>query len=339
MSSTMQRITLARRPSGQPVPEDFALQSAPIPSPGEGEVLIAVSHLSLDPYMRGRMDDVKSYAPSVGIGETMTGQGVGRVIASKADGFAEGDLVTGITGWASHAVLPGSELRKLPDGLQPSLALGVLGMPGFTAWVGLRKYADLKAGETLAVAAATGPVGSMVGQIAKAAGLRTIAIAGGDEKTKLATNHFGFDAAIDHRAHADARALRAALVEQAPDGVDVYWENVGGKVLEAVLPLMNVHGRIPLCGTISWYSGLDGDGTDRLPMLWRSVLVKRLRISGLIVFDHWDLFDEFLADIGPKVMAGKIAYLEDVAQGLEAAPEAFIGMLQGKNRGKQVVAI
>lgn len=338
MADQKTSITLARRPSGMPVPDDFAVVHSDMPTPDAGEVLVEVTHLSLDPYMRGRMDDVKSYAPSVAIGETMTGQGVGRVLISNAPDFAPGDLVTGITGWTSHACLTATDLRKLDDTLPPSTALGVLGMPGFTAWTGLREYGRLKAGETLVVAAATGPVGSMVGQLAKAAGLRTIAIAGGADKCRLATEVFGFDAAIDHRAHDDARSLRQALAGVAPEGVDIYWENVGGKILEAVLPLMNTHGRIPICGTIAWYGGVE-DSVDRLPNLWRAALVKRLQISGFIIFDHWANYPEFLREVGPKVAAKDITYLEDVAQGLEAAPQAFIAMLQGGNLGKQIVQL
>ncbi|MCC1491668.1 NADP-dependent oxidoreductase [Cognatishimia sp. F0-27] len=339
MPDQMRAITLARRPNGDPVSEDFAFVEAAVPVPEEGEIVVACSHLSLDPYMRGRMDDVKSYAPSVEIGGIMTGQGVGRVIASRAEGFSEGDLVTGMTGWASHARLPGKEARALDDRLPPSTALGVLGMPGFTAWVGLQEFAAMQAGETLAVAAATGPVGSMVGQLARAAGLRSIGIAGGAEKTRLLTETFGFDAALDHRSFDDARGLRAALADAAPDGIDIYWENVGGTVLEATLPLMNTHGRIVVCGTIAWYGGVDLSGPDKLPGLWRAVLVKRLSINGMIVFDHWHRFREFTETIGPKVAAGEIAYLEDIAHGLDAMPEAFIGMLKGANTGKQIVAL
>lgn len=338
MTEPMRRITLARRPNGTPVPDDFALETAPLPEPGAGEVLVAVTHLSLDPYMRGRMDDAKSYAPSVRIGEVMTGQGVGRVLSSKADGLSEGDLVTGITGWASHAVLPAEQLRKLDDRLPATTALGVLGMPGFTAWTGLREFGRPQKGETLVVGAATGPVGSLVGQLAKAAGLRTVAVAGGAEKCRLATETFGFDAAIDHRAHPDASSLRKALAAAAPDGVDIYWENVGGKLFEAVLPLMNTHGRIPVCGTIAWYGGTE-DSADRLPATWRAVLVKRLSINGFIIFDHWNSYPAFLQEMAPKVADGEIAFLEDVAEGLENAPDAFIGMLQGRNRGKQIVAL
>lgn len=338
MTDQMRRVTLARRPKGMPVPEDFAIETVPLPQPQAGEVLVAVTHLSLDPYMRGRMDDAKSYAPSVGLGKVMTGQGVGRVVASNADGFAEGDMVTGMTGWASHAVMPGEQLRKLDEALPTTTALGVLGMPGFTAWTGLREYGRPKTGETLVVGAATGPVGSLVGQLAKAAGLRTVAVAGGADKCRLATETFGFDAAVDHRAHEDAASLRRALADAAPDGVDIYWENVGGKLLEAVLPLMNTHGRIPVCGTIAWYGGVE-DSADRLPATWRAILVKRLSIDGFIIFDHWDSYPEFLREMAPKVAASEIAFLEDVAQGLDTAPEAFIGMLQGRNRGKQIVAI
>lgn len=338
MSDTYRRIALARRPDGAATTEDFSLETDPMPEPGDGEVLVEVQWMSLDPYMRGRMDDAKSYAAPVEIGGTMTAQGVGRVIASKAEGLVEGDTVTGMTGWASHAVLSGKEVRKLDEGTPPSAVLGVLGMPGFTGWRGLHEYGRPKSGETLVVGAATGPVGSMVGQLAKAMGLRTIAIAGGAEKCRIATETFGFDAAIDHRAHEDARALRKAIAEVAPDGVDIYWENVGGKLLEAVLPLMNVHGRIPLCGAVAWYSG-DVSETNLLPMAWRSILTKRLSVNGFIIFDHWDHYPAFLKDVAPRVAGGEITYLEDVAEGLENAPEAFIEMLKGGNTGKQVVKL
>jgi hypothetical protein len=248
-------------------------------------------------------------------------------------------MVTGMTGWASHACLPGNELRMLDPALPPSTALGVLGMPGLTGWVGLNEFGKPKAGETLVVGAATGPVGSMVGQLAKQMGLRTIAIAGGAEKCRLATETFGFDAAIDHRAYDNAASLRNAIAEVAPDGVDIYWENVAGQVLEAVMPLMNVHGRIPVCGMIAWYGGSNIAPENQLPAMWRSVLVKRLQVSGFIIFDHWDQYPAFLKSVGPKVAAGEIAYLEDVAAGLENAPNAFIAMLKGGNTGKQIVKL
>jgi NADPH-dependent curcumin reductase CurA len=335
----MSRISLARRPKGAAVLDDFSLQTGDIPKASDGQVVIEVTHLSLDPYMRGRMDEAKSYAPSVDIGGTMTGQGVGRVIENKAKGFAVGDSVTGMTGWASHACLPGTELRKLDPSLPPSTALGVLGMPGLTGWVGLNMFGKPKPGETLVVGAATGPVGSMVGQLAKAAGLRTVAIAGGAQKCQLATDTFGFDAAIDHHAHEDAKSMRAAIAAAAPDGVDIYWENVGGITLEAVMPLMNTHGRIPLCGMVAWYGGANVEASNQLPAMWRSILVKRLQVSGFIIFDHWDQYPAFLKEIGPKVAAGEIAYLEDIAEGLENAPAAFIAMLKGGNMGKQIVKL
>ncbi|AKO95600.1 Putative NADP-dependent oxidoreductase [Marinovum algicola DG 898] len=310
-----------------------------MPAPGADEVLVKVSHLSLDPYMRGRMSDAKSYADPVAVDAVMTGQGVGHVVESRAEGFAEGDLVTGMTGWQSHAVLPGKELRKLDADLAPSTALGVLGMPGFTGWTGMTKFGRPQQGETLVVAAATGPVGSMVGQLAKRAGMRTVAIAGGAEKCRIAQETFGFDTAIDHHAFDEVADLRAAIAAAAPDGVDVYFENVGGDVLRAVLPLLNTHARVPVIGTVAWYEGVSTDGPDTLPALWRQVLVKRLSIQGLIIFDHWDDFPAFLDEVAPLVKSGGVTWLEDVAQGLENAPQAFLDMLRGGNLGKQIVAL
>jgi hypothetical protein len=336
--TSMRRIVLASRPEAEPGPENFRLEEAPLPEPAEGEALVRVRWLSLDPYMRGRMSAGPSYAAPVGIGETMTGQGVGEVIASRAEGLSEGDMVLGSFGWADHGCAPARELRKLDARLPPSTALGVLGMPGFTGWVGLTEHGRPQPGETLVVAAATGPVGSMVGQLAKAMGLRAVGIAGGEEKCRLATETFGFDACLDHRAHPDARSLRKALAQAAPDGIDIYFENVGGKVLEAVIPLMNDFGRIPLCGTIAWYSGDEG-GPDRLPMLWRSVLVKRLAVRGFIVTDHWNRLGDFLTEVAPKVASGEIRYIEDVTDGLENAPDAFLKMLRGGNTGKTLVKL
>ncbi|WGW03894.1 NADP-dependent oxidoreductase [Tropicibacter oceani] len=336
MSSQMRRIALARRPTGLPVPEDFAFETGPVPKPEADQVLVEVTHHSLDPYMRGRMDDAGSYAASLALGETMIGQGVGRVLASDVEGIAEGDMVTGMTGWASHAVLPGNQLRVLDDSVPATTALGVLGMPGFTAWKALEVYGRPKAGETLVIAAATGPVGATVGQLAKAAGLRTVAIAGGAAKCTLARDSFGFDAAIDHHAFDDARSLRKALAQACPDGVDIYWENVGGKVLEAVMPLMNVGGRVPVCGTIAWYGG---GSSDKLPQIWRTILTKRLSVNGFIIFDHWDGFPAFLTDMTPRVAKGEIAYLEDITEGLENAPETFIAMLTGGNTGKTIIKV
>ncbi|WP_299624062.1 NADP-dependent oxidoreductase [uncultured Tateyamaria sp.] len=344
MTEHMHHITLASRPVGPPTAESFRLEITDVPTPGEGEVLVRVHYMSLDPYMRGRMDDAKSYAAPVPIGGTMEGGGVGEVLVSKADEFAPGDMVFGMLGWATHAIQPGKMLRKIDPTLVPiTAALGVLGMPGFTGWHGLMEYGRPKAGETLVVAAATGPVGSMVGQLAKSLGLRTVGIAGGSEKCVLATDTFGFDACIDHRAHSDARSLRGALKEATPDGIDIYFENVGGKVLEAVMPLMNPFGRIPVCGMISWYNagglGAGADAAMSAPALWRPILVNFLSVNGFIISNHWDRLPTFLGEVAPKVISGDIKVVEDITEGLENAPSAFIGLLEGKNVGKQLVKL
>jgi len=294
--------------------------------------------------MRGRMDDAKSYSAPVAIGGTMEAGGVGEVLASNSPGFEPGDIAFGMFGWASHAVQDAKMLRKLDPAHGPiTAALGVLGMPGFTGWWGLNEYGRPKAGETLVVAAATGPVGSMVGQLARHAGLRTVGIAGGADKCALATETFGFDACLDHRAYGSASDLRKALSAECPDGIDIYFENVGGKVLEAVVPLMNPVGRIPICGMISWYNagGLGAGASDAMaaPFLWRNILVKFLSVNGFIISNHWDQYPAFLKDAGPKVASGDIKYIEDIAEGLENAPRAFMGLLEGKNRGKQIVKV
>ena len=345
MTDQMHHIALASRPTGAPTADNFRHEAKPLPTPAAGEVLIKVHYMSLDPYMRGRMDDAKSYAAPVPIGGTMEGGGVGEVIASNSPDFKPGDFAFGMLGWATHAVQPAAMLRKLDPAHGPiTAALGVLGMPGFTGWHGLMEYGRPKSGETLVVAAATGPVGSMVGQVAKSLGLRTVGIAGGADKCKLAVEKFGFDACIDHRAYATASDLRAALVAECPKGIDIYFENVGGKVLEAVFPMMNPHGRIPICGMISWYNagGLGAGAAEdslTMPAMWRNILVKFLSVNGFIISNHWDRYPTFLAEIGPRVAKGEIAYLEDIAEGLENAPAAFMGLLQGKNVGKQIVKI
>lgn len=345
MTDQMYRIALASRPEGAPTAENFSYESAPIPTPGEGEVLVRSHYMSLDPYMRGRMDDAKSYAAPVPIGGTMEAGAVGEVIASNSPHFKPGDFAFGMFGWATHGCLPANQLRKLDPAQGPiTTALGVLGMPGFTGWHGLTEYGKPKPGETLVVAAATGPVGSMVGQVARHAGLRTVGIAGGAEKCKLATETFGFDACLDHRAYDNARDLRAALKGECPDGVDIYFENVGGKVLEAVMPLMNNFGRIPICGMIAWYNagGLGAGASDEgltAPGLWRNILVKFLSVNGFIISNHFDRYPQFLKEVAPKVMGGEIAYLEDIAEGLENAPATFTAMLKGGNRGKQIVKL
>ncbi|OED49783.1 NADP-dependent oxidoreductase [Rhodobacteraceae bacterium (ex Bugula neritina AB1)] len=338
MTGQMQRIVLASRPDAQASEENFRLESVSLPQPSEGEVLVKVHYMSLDPYMRGRMNAGKSYAPPVEIGETMTAGGVGEVFASNSPDFQPGDFALGMFGWASHACAKASDIRKLEPGLAPlTTALGVLGMPGFTAWHGLDAYGRPQAGETLVVAAATGPVGSMVGQLAKQKGLRVVGIAGGPDKCKLAVETFGFDACLDHRAYDSSEALREALAAECPDGIDIYYENVGGKVLEAVLPLMNSFGRIPVCGMIAWYEGAQTSLTA--PAIWRDVLVKFLSVNGFIIFNHYHRYGDFLREAGPMVASGSIKYLEDIAEGLENAPKTFLSMLQGGNTGKQIVKL
>lgn len=345
MSDQMQRIVLAKRPEGQPTPENFRLETVAMPSLGEGEVLLKVLYMSLDPYMRGRMDDAKSYSTPVAIDEQMGGGAVGEVLESRSSRFKPGDIAMGMFGWGSHGVVAANELRKIDASVAPvSTSLGVLGMPGFTGWYGFNEIGKPKAGETLVVGAATGPVGSMVGQLAKQKGLRAIGIAGGADKCAYAVEELGFDACIDHRAARDVKALRKSLSEECPDGIDIYFENIAGMTLEAVLPMMNVGGRIPLCGMIAWYnSGALGagetSGPDRLPKAWRTILVNRLTVGGFIISDHFDRFADFLSEVGPLVGNGKIVYREDVTEGLENAPEAFIRMLGGKNFGKTIVKV
>ena len=340
MTDQMQCITLAQRPVGAPKDEDFKLETRPVPTPGDDEVLVRVHYMSLDPYMRGRMNDAKSYADPVPLGGIMEGGGAGEVLASNHPQFSPGDMVFGMFGWTTHGVQPGSLLRKLDTSVPITTSLGVLGMPGFTGWYGLTEIGKPKAGETLVVAAATGPVGQMVGQIAKARGRRAVAIAGGADKCKLATEKFGFDAAIDHRAHKDASSLRKAIAAECPDGIDIYFENVGGKVFQAVLPLMNRFGRIPVCGMISGYNatGLP-EGPDTFPLFWSALLVKHLTATGFIISNHFDRYPAFLAEVVPMLASGKIAYLEDIAEGIENAPRAFMGLLEGKNVGKQIVKL
>ncbi|NIZ15331.1 NADP-dependent oxidoreductase [Phaeobacter sp. HF9A] len=339
MSEQMHRILLASRPEGAPSLENFRHDSCPMPDPGTDEVLVKAEYMSLDPYMRGRMSPSESYVPPIEVGAPMQGGAVGEVLRSNHADFAPGDKVYGMFGWASHGCLPGSELQKLAPALQPSsLALGALGMPGFTGWHGLHAYGRPKAGETLVVGAATGPVGSMVGQLAKAAGLRVVGVAGGAEKCALAVESFGFDACLDHRAYAQVDALKAALSEVCPKGIDIYFENLGGKLLEAVLPLMNPMGRIPLCGMIAWYDGSPVSGLSA-PDLWRAMLVKQLSVTGFIIANHFDQYPAFLEEVGPMLASGKIRFLEDVAEGLENAPAAFLSMLKGGNTGKQLVKL
>ncbi len=345
MQTEMRRIVLARRPEGAPTAEDFRLESVAMPGPGPGEVLVRILYLSLDPYMRGRMNDAKSYAEPVAIGAPMGGGCVAQVEVSNSPGFAPGDIVTGMMGWASHWVADAEGLQTLdPDAAPISSALGVLGMPGLTAWIGLNEYGRPKPGETLVVSAATGAVGSVVGQLGRIHGLRVVGVAGGAEKCAYAVDTLGFEACVDHRAATDARALREALSAACPEGVDIYYENVGGKTLEAVLPLMNVGGRVPVCGMIAWYNSggpiaAAQQTGDLLQRLWRTILVNRLSVNGFIIFDHFHRYPEFAKEVGGYLRDGSLSYREDVADGLESAPGAFMAMLEGGNFGKQLVKL
>lgn len=335
--STGRRIVLASRPRGQVAPSDFRLEPFEVPQPGDGEILLRTLYLSLDPYMRRRMDDVKSYAPSIALGDVIVGESISEVVSSNRSGFSPGDIVLAHTGWQTHAISDGKGVRKRDPDLAPiTTALGVLGMPGFTAYSGMRVIGQAKAGETVVVAAATGPVGSLVGQLAKRAGARAVAIAGGSEKCEYALEEFGFDAAIDHRGP----NFEKQLADACPKGIDVYFENVGGRVWRAVIPLLNRFARVPVCGLISYYNESPAaERTDNLPGLMRDVLTKSLTIRGFINYDFGALYPEFLKELAPAVRSGEIRYKEDVVEGLENAPQAFIGLLDGKNFGKLLVKI
>ena len=309
------------------MPEDFQLDEVSVPQLAPGEVLVRTIWLSLDPYMRGRMSDAPSYAAPVGLGEVMQGECVGQVEASRADGIAPGDFVRGHGGWQSRFVLPADRLTLVdPKDAPLSTALGVLGMPGLTAYAGLQTIARPQPGETMVVGAASGAVGAIAGQLAKLGGCRVVGVAGGAEKCSYVEAELGFDRCLDRREPDLAGRLRQAC----PAGIDVYVELVGGDLLWAVLPLMNLHGRIPVIGWIAWYNlASPPEGPDRAPMLMRSVLTKRLRVEGLLVTDHAGIEAEFRRDVGALVRAGRLKFREDVVAGLDRAPQAFIGLLTG----------
>ena len=333
-----QRIVLASRPTGAPTPENFRMERVALPELADGQILLRTLYLSLDPYMRGRMSDAPSYAAPVQINEVMTGGAVSRVEASRHPKYSVGDLVVGATGWQSHSISDGTQLVPLPPGLpSPSMALGVLGMPGMTAYMGLMDIGQPKAGETLVVAAASGAVGSVVGQVAKIKGLHVVGVAGGAEKCRYVVDELGFHACVDHKSPSFADDLAKACDK----GVDIYYENVGGAVFDAVLPLLNTKARIPLCGLIAQYNATAlPDGPDRLALLQRTILTKRLRMQGFIVFDDYgDRHQEFFAAMAPWVRDGKVKFREDVVDGLDHAPSAFIGLLEGRNFGKLVVKV
>lgn len=332
------QILLNSRPVGAPGEDNFRLLETEIPQPGQGQILLRTLYLSLDPYMRGRMSDAPSYAAPVGIGEPMVGGTVSRVVESQHPDYQAGDLVLAYAGWQDYALSDGSGLIKLdPDMAKPSLALGVLGMPGFTAYMGLLDIGQPKPGETVVVAAASGAVGSVVGQIAKLKGCRVVGIAGGSEKCNHVVETLGFDACIDHRGGNLPEALAAAC----PQGIDVYFESVGGAVFDAVLPLLNIKARVPLCGMIAHYNDTRlPPGPDRLGLLTRTLLVKRIKMQGFIIFDDYgDRYAEFFTQMGAWLDAGEIRFREDIVDGLENAPQAFIGLLEGRNFGKLLVRV
>lgn len=332
------QLLLASRPVGAPTPENFRLESTAVPAPAPGQVLLRTLYLSLDPYMRGRMSDAPSYAAPVALGEVMVGATVARVEASQHPDFQVGELVLGFNGWQDYAISDGAGLTRLdPAMAQPSLALGVLGMPGFTAYMGLLDIGQPQPGETVVVAAASGAVGSAVGQIARIKGCRVVGIAGGAEKCRYVVEELGFDACIDHHA-AD---LRKQLAAACPAGIDVYFENVGGAVFDAVLPLLNARARVPVCGLIAHYNDTAlPPGPDRLGLLMGAILRKRLRVQGFIIWnDYGPRFGEFFGQMSAWVRSGHVKFREDVVDGLENAPQAFIGLLEGKNFGKLVVRV
>lgn len=340
MSASLEnnRIVLASRPVGAPVTDNFRLEVQPVPDLKNGEVLLRTIYLSLDPYMRGRMSDAKSYADPVDVNDIMVGSTVCQVEASTHPDFEKGEWVLAYTGWQSYAVSNGDGLLKLGKNPEnPSYALGVLGMPGFTAYMGLLDIGQPKEGETLVVAAATGPVGATVGQIGKLKGCKVVGIAGGEEKCRHAVENLGFDICIDHKADDFAEQLAAACDK----GIDVYYENVGGKVFDAVLPLINTSARIPVCGLISQYNATElPAGPDRMPLLMSTLLTKRIRMQGFIIFDDYGhRYEEFAADMSQWISEGKIQYKEQIVDGLENAPEAFMGLLEGKNFGKLVIKV
>ena len=338
MTTMNRQIHLVSRPQGEPTLGNFKLVEAPLAELKDGEVLVRNHYLSLDPYMRGRMNDAKSYAQPQALGEVMGGGTSGEVLASKHAGFQPGDKVVGMGGWQEHAIVDARQpgvMRKVETTHIPLAAyLGAVGMPGVTAWYGLVKIIAPKAGETVVVSAASGAVGSAVGQLAKARGCRAVGLAGGADKCAYVAGELGFDACIDYKQHPDLGSLSAALKQACPDGIDGCFENVGGMILDAVLQRMNAFGRIALCGMISGYNGVPIPITQ--PQLF---LMSRIKMEGFIVSEHMEVWPEALKELGTGVATGKLKYRETVAQGLQAAPEAFLGLLKGKNFGKQLVKL
>jgi len=331
------QIHLVSRPTGEPSVDNFRLVEAPVPEPKDGQVLVRHHYLSLDPYMRGRMSEGKSYAQPQPLNEVMIGGTLGEVIASKSPAFAVGDTVVGMGGWQQYQLVaePRGALRKVDTTHIPASAyLGAVGMPGVTAWYGLVKIIDPKAGETVVVSAASGAVGGVVGQLAKVRGARAVGIAGGPDKCRFVTDELGFDACVDYKPHRDAKSLAAALKDACQNGIDGYFENVGGIVLDAVMQRANAFSRIAMCGMISGYNG------EPIPMAApQLILTNRMRIEGFIVSEHMEVWPPALQELGQRVASGQLKYRESIAQGIESAPEAFLGLLKGRNFGKQLVKL
>ena len=339
MALMNKQILLVSRPQGEASSANFRLAEVPVPQDlADGQVLVRHHVLSLDPYMRGRMNDAKSYAQPQPLDTVMIGGTAGEVLLSRNPKFSPGDKVVGMGGWQQYSVVEAAQagmLRKVDTSHVPlSAYLGAVGMPGVTAWYGLVKICQPKAGETVVVSAASGAVGSAVGQLAKARGCRVVGIAGGAEKCGYVVDELGFDACVDYKAHTDPKAFYVALKEATPDGADGYFENVGGGILDAVLARMNAFGRIAVCGMISGYNG------EPIPLMHpQLILQSRLRVEGFIVSEHMEVWPEALKELGAMVASGKLKYHESVANGIEAAPEAFLGLLKGKNFGKQLVKL
>ena len=333
-----QQILLASRPAAEPTVDNFRLVETPVPALADGQVLVRHHYLSLDPYMRGRMNDGKSYAQPQPLDAVMIGGTVGEVVESRHPGFAAGDQVVGMGGWQHYSVVDATQLgmlRKVDTTHIPLAAyLGAVGMPGVTAWVGLTQIISPKEGETVVVDAASGAVGGALGQLAKARGCRVVGLAGGADKCAYVTDVLGFDACIDYKQHPDLKSMLRALKEAAPNGIDGHFENVGGLILDAVMLRMNAFGRIAFCGMIAGYNG------EPIPMANPSlILVSRLKLQGFIVSEHMNLWPQALKELGTMVATGKLKYRETVAEGLGAAPEAFLGLLKGRNFGKQLVKL
>ena len=337
MTVTNRRFVLASRPTAAPREDNFRLETAPIPELGAGQVLVRHHYLSLDPYMRGRMSDQKSYAAPQPLGEVMIGGTVGEVVATRSAGFVVGDKVVGMGGWQEYAIVggDGAGLRKVDTAHVPLQAyLGAVGMPGVTAWVGLNAICEPKEGETVVVSAASGAVGGIVGQLAKAKGCRAVGVAGGKDKCDYVVGELGFDACIDYKSAASPEAFFAMLRGATPSGIDCYFENVGGMILDAVMLQMNAFGRIAMCGMIAGYDG------QPLPLQHPALILRsRLKVQGFIVSEHPQHWPRALSELGAGVATGKLKYRESIASGLDSAPGAFIGLLQGKNFGKQLVKL